>query len=580
MINLGKGSKSMVMKDRTKKRIGDLLVDSGVITQDQLIYALEEQRKTKGKKLGETLIDLGVTDEKQIADALHRQLRYDYVQLTGMRIADEVLRIISEKTVLRKYMVMPFEFSPKNPNILRVAMADPMDIVAMDDLSILTNLQIEPVIATPSEIAATIDRYYGSAEARAVAAKYSQEREQNQVENEEEAAYEADVNNAPIVILVRTMIEQGVRQRASDIHVEALELKIRVRYRVDGVLNEVMDYGVELLPAIVARIKILGEMDISEKRKPQDGRISVVVDRKEYDIRVSILPTVHGEKVVMRLTEKRTLSRNKKELGLNEEDMAKFDGLLSHPHGILLVTGPTGSGKSTTLYTALSELNKPDVNIITVEDPVEANIDGINQVQVNTKAGMTFANALRSILRQDPDIIMIGEIRDGETAGIAVKASITGHLVVSTLHTNSSASTITRLVDMGIEPYLIADATIGVIAQRLVRRLCKCKKGREADIYEKESLNVDIEEKLTLYEPVGCSHCNETGYYGRIGVYEIMPITIGLKNIISTKGTAGEIQDKALEEGMITLRQGTIKLVVQGITSMAEMRRTVIKEDE
>lgn len=570
----------MVMKDRTKKRIGDLLLDSGVITQEQLIYALDEQKKTKGKKLGETLIDLGLTDERQIANALHKQLRYDYVQLTGMKISDDILRIISEKTVLRKYMVMPFEFSPKNPNILRVAMADPLDIVAMDDISILTNLQIEPVIATPSEIAATIDRYYGSAEARAVAAKYSQEREQFQAEDEEEAAYEADVNNSPIVILVRSMIEQGVRQRASDIHVEALEHKVRVRYRVDGVLNEVIDYGLELLPAIVARIKILGEMDISEKRKPQDGRIGIIVDRKEYDIRVSILPTVHGEKVVMRLTEKRTLSRNKKELGLNEEDMAKFDALLAHPHGILLVTGPTGSGKSTTLYTALSELNKPDVNIITVEDPVEANIDGINQLQVNTKAGMTFANALRSILRQDPDIIMIGEIRDGETAGIAVKASITGHLVVSTLHTNSSASTITRLVDMGIEPYLIADATIGVIAQRLVRRLCKCKKGREADIYEKEALGVDIVENLTLYEPVGCSHCNETGFYGRIGVYEIMPITSGLKNIISAKGTAAQIQEKALEEGMVTLRQGTIKLVLDGITSIGEMRRTVIKEDE
>jgi type IV pilus assembly protein PilB len=476
-------------------------------------------------------------------------------------------------------MLIPYAFKENNPNILRVAMADPMDFIAMDDIGILTNLQIEPVISTPREIAAAIDRYYGNAEVQAVAAKYSQEKElQFQMEAESEAAYEADVNSSPIVILVRSIIEQAVRQRASDIHIEPLEDKVRVRFRVDGILFEAMSYQTELLPAIVARIKIMSEMDISEKRKPQDGRVTVVVDRQEFDIRVSILPTVHGEKVVMRLTSKKVLNKDKKELGLLDEEMLKFEKLLAKPHGMILVTGPTGSGKSTTLYTVLSELNKDDVNIITVEDPVEANLDGINQVQVNSKVNMTFAAALRSILRQDPDIIMIGEIRDGETAEIAVKASITGHLVVSTLHTNSAASTITRLVNMGIEPYLLADAMIGVIAQRLIRRLCTCKKSRPATRQEKELLGINIEEEFEVYEPNGCHLCNDTGYYGRIGVYEIMPITSKLREIITVHGTADEILSTALEEGMNTLQMCAAKYVLDGVTSIREMMRITVEE--
>jgi len=335
-----------------------------------------------------------------------------------------------------------------------------------------------------------------------------------------------------------------------------------------------MQYDIELLNAIVARVKIIGGMDISEKRKPQDGRITSVVDNVEYDIRVSVLPTVYGEKIVMRLTQKKALNRDKKDLGLSADELVQFDRILSHPHGIILVTGPTGSGKSTTLYTALSELNTEDVNIITVEDPVEANIDGINQVQVNNKADMTFANALRSILRQDPDIIMIGEIRDNETAEIAVKASITGHLVVSTLHTNSSASTITRLEDMGIEPYLIADSVVGVIAQRLVRRLCpKCKKSRIADAVDLETLGMPQGQEAVIYEPGGCHMCNNTGYYGRIGVYEIMEITPKLREIISKNGNADEINKVAMEQGMKTLRVAASKYVLSGVTSISEMKR-------
>jgi type IV pilus assembly protein PilB len=565
--------------ERRKRKLGDLLIDSAVITEEQLKKALDEQKKFKGKKLGEMLIDLGFTNESHIAVALKEQLHYESIQLSGIRIPEEVIKLITDKTILRKYLLIPFAFNENNPNILRVAMADPMDIIAIDDLGILTNLRIEPVIAMPTDIASAIDKYYGSAEAQEVAAQYSQERQQQyQRDEEQNAAYTADVNNSPIVILVRAIIEQAVRQRASDIHIEALENRIRVRYRVDGVLCEAMTYQVDLLQAIVARIKIMGEMDISEKRKPQDGRITLSVDRREYDIRVSVLPTIFGEKVVMRITDKKSLSKSKMELGLNEEELAKFNKLLTHPHGMFLVTGPTGSGKSTTLYTALSELNNDDVNIITVEDPVEANIDGVNQVQVNTKADMTFANVLRSILRQDPDIIMIGEIRDSETAGIAVKASITGHLVVSTLHTNSASSTITRLVDMGVEPYLIADATIGVIAQRLVRRLCKCKQVCIATNIDKDLLGVNSNEMVEIYEPKGCNLCNGTGYYGRIGVYEIMPITPKLKEIISRHGSAAEIQEEALKEGMKTLKDSASDFVLKGITSMAEMKRITIEE--
>ena len=354
-----------------------------------------------------------------------------------------------------------------------------------------------------------------------------------------------------------------------------MENQVRIRYRIDGALYERITYNPSLLPAITARIKIIGGMDISEKRKPQDGRITQVVDGQEFDIRVSVLPTVYGEKTVMRLTSKTGLTRQKNQLGFRPDEEKKFDHILANPHGIILVTGPTGSGKSTTLYTALSELNKEDVNIITVEDPVEANIDGINQVHVNVKAELTFASALRSILRQDPDIIMIGEIRDGETAGIAVQASITGHLVVSTLHTNSTSGSIGRLIDMGVEPYLLADAIVGIIAQRLVRRLCpKCKKKVLATEEQKELLGKpgyagDIE----IYEPVGCSECDNTGFKGRIGVYEIMEITPKLKPYISRKASAEELKEVALSEGMNTLRMSATRLVFEGITSVAEMVR-------
>lgn len=562
----------MEFSNRNKRKLGDLLVDAKVISEEGLKKALFEQKNRK-QKLGETLIDLGLTTELEIATALHQQLGFDMISLLGKKIEDEICKLVGDQ-ILRKHMVIPFEYKDNNPNVLRVAMADPLDMVAIDDIGIVTGLQIEPVIATPREIAAAIDKFYGNSEVMAVADRYTKERQVLFEVKEDNTVNNEDIENSPIVILVKTMIEQAVRQRASDIHIEPLENEVRIRNRVDGMLKEVMRYNINLLQAIVARIKIIGGMDISEKRKPQDGRITMVVDRQEFDIRVSILPTVYGEKVVLRLTSKKGLTKNKKELGFSEDELEKFNHLLKNPHGIILVTGPTGSGKSTTLYTVLSELNKEEANIITVEDPVEANIDGINQVQVNNKVDLTFAHALRSILRQDPDIIMIGEIRDSETAEIAVKASITGHLVVSTLHTNSAASTITRLEDMGIEPYLIADATVGVIAQRLVRKLCpSCRKEKYANNFEKEVLGIDKIKEQIIYEPCGCYICNGTGYMGRIGVYEIMPMTPSIKEIICHKGTANQIKEMALKEGLKTLRMSATKYVLDGVTSLDEMMR-------
>lgn len=556
--------------NRKKLRLGDVLVNSGVITAEQLQKGLELQ-KDSGRKLGETLVDEGITTEENIAKALSSQLGYEMVDLQDVSIDEEILNLVPPN-ILKKHKMIPFEYSKMGMNVLRVAMSDPMNMAAMDDINIITNLQVEPVVATPRDVMLALDRYYGQAEVNSALEEYVKEKTSQMAEQED--IYSDDINNSPIVQLVKTMIEQAVRQRASDIHIEPMEKQVRVRYRIDGALYEKAAYNISLLPALVARVKIIGGMDISEKRKPQDGRITQVVDRREFDIRVSILPTVYGEKIVMRLTSKNALSREKSQLGLKPHDLQKFDHILKNPHGILLVTGPTGSGKSTTLYTALSELNKEDVNIITVEDPVEANIDGINQVQVNNKADLTFASALRSILRQDPDIIMIGEIRDQETASIAVQASITGHLVVSTLHTNSAASTITRLVDMGIEPYLIADSTVGVIAQRLVRRLCPdCKRAKKADAEDLEMLMRKPEEDLTIYEPCGCAKCDGTGFRGRIGVYEIMEVTPQLKHIISKGGEVEAIKAQALKDGMHTLRMSATELVLDGTTSVQEMMR-------
>ena len=559
-----------------KKRIGDILVEEGILTEEQLEEALKAA-KAENKKIGEAITDLGFASEQDIAEALSSQLGFEYVNLSSVHIPDNVLSLINE-SVLRKHLMIPYAFVPNTINQVKVAMVDPMDMSAIDDFSIVTNLLVVPSVATTRDILIALDRYYGDTETIKAAQEYAREREDLAAKLAEGDLSSQDVQSSPVVQLVTSMVEQAARQRASDIHIEAKEDSVRVRFRIDGSLYEKFTYSIHLLPAIMARLKIIGGMDIAEKRKPQDGRFTIMVDKREYDIRVSVLPTVYGEKCVMRLAQKKALTRNKSELGFSPSELQAFDDILKNPNGILLVTGPTGSGKSTTLYTALSELNKEDVNIVTVEDPVEANIDGINQVQVNVKADLTFASALRSILRQDPDIIMIGEIRDGETAQIAVQASITGHLVVSTLHTNSAAGSISRLINMGVEGYLLADSLVGIIAQRLVRRLCPyCKKPHLITDTERRIMGIRADVNPEIYEPVGCERCDNTGYSGRIGIYEIMKITPPLKELISKNASVSELKQMGMREGMHTLRQSATMLVIKGITSVHEMIKTTFE---
>ena len=566
--------------NRKRLRLGELLLENNLITEEQLNIALEEQ-KAKGIKLGEAIIGLGYVTQDAINDLLCQQLNIDFVDLRKIEIDDSIARMVGEK-VVRKYMLLPFALDDRQANVIKVAMEDPMNIMAIDDIGIITGMPVQPYLSTHAYISTAIDKLYGKSQANAIAEQFMKEQGSgDDADNAEENKRQEDVDNSPVVKLVNNIIEGGVRQRASDIHIEPFEYNVRVRYRIDGVLREIISYDRALYAAIIARLKVISGMDISEKRKPQDGRITITVDRREYDIRVSNLPTVFGEKVVMRLASKEGFKRDKKDLGLSPTDLVKFDNILRNPHGIILVTGPTGSGKSTTLYTALSELASDEVNIITVEDPVEANVDNVNQVQVNVKANLTFASALRSILRQDPDIIMIGEIRDGETAEIAVKASITGHLVVSTLHTNSTAASISRLIDMGIEPYLLGDSLVGIIAQRLVRRLCpECKEPYEADEEEKRVLKVPQNEPLKLYKACGCEACGNTGYYGRIGVYEIMPISRKIKNLIASGANADEITAQAVTEGMNTLRMSASNYVKQGLTSFSEMMKITYETDD
>lgn len=559
-------------------RLGDILVQKGLITEEQLMRTLKEQR-VRGTKLGETLISLGYVSERDIVDILCAQLHIEYVELRNIKLDETAVYLINE-TIAKKYNLIPIGFDKDNPNLLRVAMSDPMDIVAVDDVAIITNMKIQPVLSTSSQIAFQIDRYFGRQSVIAVADQYKKEQGIEDIARDAALAREEmATGQSPIVVMVRSIIEQAVRQRASDIHFEPMKDGIRIRFRIDGNLVEAMSYDMSIYTGIIARLKIISGMDISEKRKPQDGRMTMIIDHVEYDVRVSAIPTVYGEKVVMRLTNKENLTTDKRHLGLNDEDMKKFEFMLSHPHGILLVTGPTGSGKSTTLYTALSELNKETVNIVTVEDPVEANIEGVNQIQVNPKSDLTFASALRSILRQDPDIIMIGEIRDSETAEIAVQASITGHLVASTLHTNSTSASVSRLLNMGVESYLIADALVGIVAQRLVRKLCRCKTCREATLSEKAELGVREEEAQMIWEPSGCQLCGYTGYYGRTGVYEMMPMSSALREAVVRRASSSEIKNIAVSEGMTTLRESAVKLVRAGTTSLQEMRKIACEED-
>ncbi len=558
---------------RKRMRLGDVLVKEGLLSGEELTQALEEQKKTK-LKLGEYLVSEGVLSEEDIVKVLQTQSGIEYVPLRGVRMSPELMNLVSV-SVLRKHNVVPIEVN-KTKNELILAMSNPFDLLAQDDIGIITNYRVSPRISTTREIDSMLDRHFGNDTAMQAAEQYAHDREQKiaLMQQDEPDAPENDNSNAPIVALVRSVLEQAVRSRCSDIHFDAAEKHIRLRYRIDGDLVEQMEYDISLMPALSTRIKIMGGMDIAEKRKPQDGRISFTLDRMDYDVRVSMLPSYYGEKIVMRVANSSMLTKPKGELGLRDHEMEQFDRIISRPNGIMLVTGPTGSGKSTTLYTALSELNTPEVNIITVEDPVEANIPGLNQVHVNPKAGLTFAAALKSILRQDPDIIMIGEIRDEETARIAVQASITGHLVVSTLHTNSACATVSRLADMGLETYLLADAIVGVIAQRLVRRLCdKCKREKRASSEDLMALGMEPGERVTICVPVGCDFCSNTGFAGRMGVYEIMEINHELKRAIAAGMTSEEMQVLAEKNGMRTLRTGVIAAVKEKVTAVSEVQR-------
>ena len=567
---------ALITKKSEKKRLGEILVEQHLLTDEQIDSLISEQ-KDSGLKLGELIIDKGILKEEEILMALSKQTKCEYVDLDTIEVEPQATQEIQDIDFLQRNKAFPYSLAG---GWLHIAINDPLDDKLKDDLKLMSNHPVKFHLATNKAINLIIDKAYGNNIQNSIVKQYSTERQidiNKVIDNADINESEQDAESS-IVRLINQSIEQAVHFRASDIHIEALEQGIRIRYRIDGDLKTFGNYPYIMLSSMISRIKIMADMDISEKRKPQDGRITYKVDGVEYDIRVSALPTVFGEKVVMRLAEKNSLKREKSLLGLNNDDLVKFDKIISNPHGIILVTGPTGSGKSTTLYTALSELNKEKVNIITVEDPVEANINGINQVQVNVKAGMTFANALRSILRQDPDIIMIGEIRDQETANIAVEASLTGHLVVSTLHTNSAVSTITRLENMGIEDYLLADATVGIIAQRLVKRLCDCKKAYVATEDDLKALGVKTDKQVRLYKPCGCELCNNTGYRGRIGVYEILPITKRLRYRIADGAKAEELENIALSEGMQTLAMSAKKLVARGITDISELNRIVHEE--
>ena len=563
-----------------QEKLLEYLVSHKLITRAQA-DALRTSQQESRRPIRELVLEQTGVSEEQLLEALSAVSRIPIVRLYERTIAVDVRQIV-RPDILRTYTILPFAYDENDSGTLLVAMNDPMNMKGRDLVSIASKCRVRPFLATTDDILVAIDRYFGSEEMQEAVELYANQNT-DQDRSLEEQVLQEDINSSPVVMLVNSMVEQAVRQRASDIHVEAEVDRIRVRCRVDGVLYTTATYDMRLLSAVVARIKIISGLDISEKRKPQDGRFTASVDRREYDVRVSVLPTVYGEKCVMRLNPKKVIQRSKEALGFSEEEMRKFNKILSRPNGIVLVTGPTGSGKSTTLYAALSEMNTDAVNIITVEDPVEANIDGINQVQVNPKANMTFANALRSILRQDPDIIMIGEIRDSETASIAIQASITGHLVVSTLHTNDTASSITRLLDMGVESYLIADATAGIIAQRLVRRLCpNCKRRHKLLQHEADYLwlNYSDMETAEVYEPVGCQRCGGIGYFDRIGVYEIMEISNNMKGMISQRASTRDLRAAAVSEGMNTLRESVRRLVLNGTTSINEMQRIIVDDSD
>ncbi len=570
-------------------KIGELLLKENLITEEQLKKALEYQ-KEHGGRLGSIMIKLGFVSEEDIAEILSKQQGVPAINLSKFEIDDNVKEILEEE-FCRRNLVLPIS---RIGDTLTVAMAEPTNLMTISEIEFRTSLTVQPVIAPESSIISAINRVYGTVsdlEAKRIYEKLKEEEGIGGVEYLEEEAeadieeLEREVEKGPIVEFVNFLIRDAVEKGASDIHVEVYEKKMRIRYRIDGVLYEQSEPPLAMKNGVVSRIKVISHLRLDEKRIPQDGRIKTKVKLsdgrvKEIDMRVSTLPTIHGEKVVMRILDKESLRLDLTKLGFEPISLERFMNAIKKPWGIILVTGPTGSGKTNTLYSAISNLNTPEVNIMTAEDPVEFNLYGINQVNINEDAGLNFPMALRSFLRQDPNIILVGEIRDYETADIAIKAALTGHLVLSTLHTNDAPSTITRMINMGIEPYLVASSLLLVVAQRLVRRLCqRCKKEKKVSPQILIDIGFTPEEakSSTIYEPKGCRFCNNTGYKGRIGLFEVMEINEEMRELIISGASTSELRRRAIEMGMLTLRRSGIEKIKNGITSIEEVLRETVK---
>jgi type IV pilus assembly protein PilB len=558
-------------------RLGDILMREGLITRDQLTVALAEQKST-GHRLGYVLVKLGLVQELEVTKVLARQYRMPAVDLTRFEVDPKILKLVPSDFAL-KHVVLPLK---REGRTLTVAMADPTNTGVLDDLKFITRYDLFPVIAGEYTLRNLIEKHFESSDEQMATLLNDMEAlGDNDVEiveeKEDEAATQAQINDAPVVKLINGFLTDAVKRGASDIHIEPFEHEIRIRYRIDGALLEVMKPPVKMKAALTSRIKILSQLNIAERRVPQDGRLKLKIGNKVIDFRVSVLPVIYGEKIVLRILDKGNLTLDLSKFGFEpkaEQDLMKN---ILNPYGMVLVTGPTGSGKTTTLYSALSRVNSIETNIMTAEDPVEYNLMGINQVLIRNEIGLTFAAALKAFLRQDPNIIMIGEIRDLETGGIAIKAALTGHLVLSTLHTNDAPSTITRMIDMGIEAFNVASAVNLVVAQRLVRRICKdCKAPHTYTDEELKVLGDNVEElkQMSFMRGTGCDTCSGTGYKGRAGLYEVMAMTPDLRRLILRGGSVAEIRDQAVVDGMLTLRMDGIKKISRGVTTMEE----VIKE--
>jgi type IV pilus assembly protein PilB len=557
---------------RRTKDLGEILVEEGLISEEQLTVALAEQQR-RGRSLGRVLIDLGLVKEPDLVAALAMKIGLEFVDLSDYPVDPSAASLVPEQ-VARRYRALPIGYDNGR---LVVAMSDPANVFALDDIRTITRMDIKPVVSTASDIETAI-RKYGQFD-KSVEDMASEASAASDDDLEDLANIRAAVEEAPIVKLVNLLVSQAVADRASDIHIEPNERDIRIRYRIDGVLHEVMRSPKNIQNGLISRLKIMADINIAERRIPQDGRVGLVVGGKAVDLRVATLPTVHGEKIVIRILDKSNALLRLEDLGFLESSYRSFEESFRKPYGTVLVTGPTGSGKSTTLYATLNIINDIGRNIITVEDPVEYRISGVNQVQVHNKAGLTFASALRSILRTDPDVILIGEIRDRETAMIAMEAALTGHLVLSTLHTNDAPSALGRLVEMGVEPYLVASALDCVVAQRLARNLCdKCKEEytpTKAELDEAGYPEAMQKEIKKLYRPVGCQHCGKTGYRGRIGVYEVMPMSEEIERLAVERAASDVVMKVAVEQGMMTLRQDGLEKTQKGQTSLEEIFRVV-----